>query len=279
MRVFFDESTGYTLDQEVMIDGILEDFELKDANPVKVPISQEYEDLNLGESEVLPKDGKVSIKSFQSLVGSLLWICRRTRPDISFVVHKATRRTHAPKQVDWNLAKRIARYLKGSKHMKLHMGTSKNANTSTTIKAYSDSDYAGSKDDRKSTTGGVVLMNGMVLNWICKKQGGVSLSTMEAEFYATSKIEVEMLGFRELIQEVGLRVERPMVLLMDNQAAIKMISSMEGSSKMKHVDIRLKYIVSKLKDGEIDANYVPTQDMLADLLTKALPYPTQRVTL
>ena len=157
--------------------------------------------------------------------------------------------------------------------MKLHMGTSNNANTTTTIKAYSDSDYAGSKDDRKSITGGVVLMDGMVLNWICKKQGGVSLSTMEAEFYAASKIEVEMLGFRELIQEVGLKVERPMVLLMDNQAAIKMISSMEGSSKMKHVDIRLKYIVSKLKDGEIEASYVPTQDMLADLLTKALPYP------
>ena len=119
-----------------------------------------------------------TIKDFQSLVGSLLWVARCTRPDIAFAVHKTTRQTQQPRLHDWKLAKRVVRYLKGTKTMKISMKPSDGGRASTKLESYSDSDFASDKSDRKSLTGGIILLNSMAVGWSAKNQGGVSLLTM-----------------------------------------------------------------------------------------------------
>ena len=103
---------------------------------------------NMTLSKYLPAraaKGDPSMKSFQSLVGSLLWIARCTRPDICFAVHKATRRTHKPTLQDWKTAKRILRYLNMSKNLKLYLGGDGLTSEDIRVECWSDADFAADK--------------------------------------------------------------------------------------------------------------------------------------
>ena len=87
-----------------------------------------------------------------------------------------------------------------------------------------------------------MTMDGAVVQWVCKKQTGVSLSTMEAEFMPASHVGREMLGLRELVNEVGFQVAEPMCMMMDNQDAIQQLKFEDSMASSKHVDIRSKFI-------------------------------------
>jgi hypothetical protein len=123
IRVTKDEDGGMWLDQEATTEEMLIKFNLQDANTVRLPIGADYED-NQENQEKLPKyseNGEMTVRDFQSLAGSLLWVARCTRPDILFAVHCITRKTHAPTAQDYQMAKKILRYLKGSKVEKLKL--------------------------------------------------------------------------------------------------------------------------------------------------------------
>uniref|UniRef100_A0AAV1UAA6 Uncharacterized protein n=1 Tax=Peronospora matthiolae TaxID=2874970 RepID=A0AAV1UAA6_9STRA len=178
------------------------------------------------DAEYLPArgaKGDPSVKSFQSVVGNLLWIARCTRPDICFAVHKTTRQTHKPTLKDWKTAKRIMRYLKMSKNLKLHLDGAGHVSEDVQVECWSDADFAASKVDRKSISGCVLTVDGAVVLWLCKKKSGVPLSTMEVEFISASQAGRELLGMRELLSELKLRVREPMPMWIDNQAAIKQL--------------------------------------------------------
>uniref|UniRef100_A0AAV1TTK9 Reverse transcriptase Ty1/copia-type domain-containing protein n=1 Tax=Peronospora matthiolae TaxID=2874970 RepID=A0AAV1TTK9_9STRA len=240
------------LGREEAIRDLLRDNGLVEANSTWTPIDDSCYELEEGDAELLgTPSAKLgpTVRQFQSLVGSLLWVARCTRPDIAFAVHKVTRRAHAPRLADWKLAKRIARYLKGTAALKITMIPEDNLGAAMRLEAFSDADFAADKTDRKSMTGGIVMLNGMAVSWGAQKQGGVSLSTMEAEFVAASEVARELLGLREMLCE---------------------IAGEASSLKAKHVDVRLKFLCDYSRRGIITASYVRSEQMLADLLTKAL---------
>ena len=127
------------------------------------------------------------------------------------------------------------------------------ASSPITLETYSDADYAADKNDRKSLTGSVVLVNGMDISWASRKQGGVTLSTMEAEFVAASETARELLGIREMLGEVGMEPELPMTLHFDNQAAIRQLDGEATSMKAKHIDVRVKFVCDFVRRGVIKA--------------------------
>ncbi|POM71675.1 Hypothetical protein PHPALM_11725 [Phytophthora palmivora] len=218
MRISYDDERGYTVDQEHAITEMLVTHGLENANSIRLPIAAGDPPCD-DDGKLLPvksaPDGKEpTVKDFQSLVGSLLWIARGTRPDISFAVHCASRKTHAPTVQDWKLAKRIARYL----------------------------NFAGDVQDRKSVSGVVVQVNGMTIDWECKKQTAVVLSTVEAEFVAASVGGQNVLGLHDLFGEIGLPVKLPIEVMIDNQAALKQITSEAISGRAEHVDIKVKFL-------------------------------------
>uniref|UniRef100_A0AAV1T0W9 Uncharacterized protein n=1 Tax=Peronospora matthiolae TaxID=2874970 RepID=A0AAV1T0W9_9STRA len=104
------------------------------------------------------------------------------------------------------------------------------------LEAFRDADFAAYKTDRKSMTGGIVMLNGMAVSWGAWKQGGVSLSTTEAEFVAASEVTRELLGLRGMLCEVDVEPALPMQLRVDNQAAIEQIAGEASSLKAKHVN-------------------------------------------
>uniref|UniRef100_A0AAV1TLG6 RNase H type-1 domain-containing protein n=1 Tax=Peronospora matthiolae TaxID=2874970 RepID=A0AAV1TLG6_9STRA len=119
------------------------------------------------------------------------------------------------------------------------------------LEAFSDADFAADNTDRKSMTGGIVMLNGMAVSWGARKQGDVSLSTIEAELVAAIQVACELVGLREMLCEVGIAGET-------------------SSLKAIHVDVRLKLHCDYSRRGIITASYVRSKQILADLFTKAL---------
>ncbi|GMG14877.1 unnamed protein product [Phytophthora fragariaefolia] len=236
----------------------------------------EWNELRGADCEKLPVTGGAevaTVKRFQSLVGSLMWVSRCTRPDLAFAVHKASRRTHDPTVDDWKLAKRVLRYLGGTKELRLRMRGNKKAGELLEVVAYSDADFAADKEDWKSVTGGLVTVDGMPVSWTCRKQGGVSLSTMEAEYTAASVMAAELLSVRELLGELRAKHEVPMALRVDNQVALKHLDGEGASAKAKHIDVRIKFVGDYTKRGALKPEYCEGENMPADLMTKAVETP------
>ncbi|KAE9351299.1 hypothetical protein PF008_g5993 [Phytophthora fragariae] len=275
MRIQYDDKRGYMVDQEHAIIEMLATHGLANANSVRLPIGTGESTSDLSD-ELLPVtagvDPKIpTVKDFQSLVGSLLWIARGTRPDVMFAVHRATRRTHAPTLQDWKLAKRIARYLSGTRDLKLQLLEDAKEIAEVKLCCWTDADFGGEVTDRKSVSGVIVQVQGMTVDRQCKKQTAVALSTAEAEFVAASIGGQDVLGLNELFKEIGLSVKLPIEMKMDNQAVMKQLTNEVSSSKAKHIDIRIKFLRDYVEKGVVVPTYVGSKDMLADLLTKALP--------
>ncbi|KAE9289670.1 hypothetical protein PF008_g25829 [Phytophthora fragariae] len=276
MRVSYDEDEGYDLDHELTIEEMLREHGMASVHSVRTPIGAESNEIDEASDELLPTsegDGVVTVRKFQSLMGSLMWVERCTRPDIAYAVHKASRRTHSPTMSDWKLGKRIARYLAGTKSLRLSMNGQRASEEPLKVIAYSDADFAADKADRKSVTGGLLTVDGMPVSWVCKKQTGVSLSTMEAEHTAASVMATELLGVRELLGKLGITHASPMSLRVDNQAALKQLDGEGSSSKAKHIDVRIKFVGGLAKRGVLKAEYLESEKMPADVLTKALDAP------
>ena len=108
------------------------------------------------------------------------------------------------------------------------------------------------------------------MSWTAKKQGGVSLSTTKAEFVAASEQTRELLGIREMLAEIGIAPKLPIILHVDNQAAIKQLDGEASSLKAKHIDVRLKFVRDFSQRKIISGQYVRSEAQIAELMTKAL---------
>jgi hypothetical protein len=142
-----------------------------------------------------------------------------------------------------------------------------------TFFTYTDADLAGDKDTMKSTGGFVVMMAGGPVSWRSKRQTTVSLSTTEAEYVAGVDAGKEIVWMRNLLQELEYGLTGASTLLMDNQSAIVVARNPEHHGRIRHLDMAHSWLRGTVESGVIDVKYVPTQDQLADIMTKALPKP------
>ena len=139
---------------------------------------------------------------------------------------------------------------------------------------FTDADWASEGTDRKSVNAALMYMNGMLVSWHCNKQALVALSTMESEFVSAANGIREAMGCYHLVKELNQSINLPILLRMDNQAAIASIMNEASSSKTKHVDIKHKFIKDLYQYKFIKPSYVTTTDMKADILTKIMPGST-----
>ncbi len=161
--------------------------------------------------------------------------------------------------------KRILRYLKGTVNLALKYERSE----SGTLVGFSDADWAGDQDDRRSTTGNIFLLSEGAVSWLSKKQATVALSTAEAEYVALSQAAQEGTCLRRLLNDLGVEAT-PTVILEDNQGAIAIAKNPVDHSRTKHIDIHYRYIRECVQNGQIELQYCPTNDMKADILTEPL---------
>ena len=138
---------------------------------------------------------------------------------------------------------------------------------------YCDADHGGNKDNGKSTTGYMVKLGSGVVCWSSKLQPIVTLSTTEAEYVAGVAAGKEICWLQNLLGELGYTAPAPSKLYIDNQSAISVAKNPEHHGRMKHLDLAFFWLRDKVQSNIIQPLYLQTEDMPADLLTKALPKP------
>ena len=203
-------------------------------------------------------------KTYRSMIGSLLYLTS-SRPDIMFSVCMCARYQANPRESHHQAVKRIFRYLKGT----VNLGLWYPRGTSFDLTAYSDSDHAGCKLDRKSTSGHIQFLGDKLVSWSSKKQNCVSTSTAEAEYVAAASCCSQVLWMRTQLSDYGFKFHR-IPIYCDSKSAIAISCNPVHHSKTKHIDVRYHFIKDHVEKGDIELYFVKTDFQLADLFTKPL---------
>jgi hypothetical protein len=247
----FISQTKYTQD-------LLERFGMKDAKPAKTPMgTDEHLDLNKG--------GKfVDQNAYRSMIGSLLYLCA-SRLDIMLSVCMCDRFQSEPKDCHLVVVKQILRYLVSTPCFRIWYPKG----STFDLIGYSDSDNAGCKVDRKSTSGTYQFLGRSLVSWSSKKQTFVALSTTEAEYVAAGQCCVQLLWMRQTLWDFGYNLSK-VPLLCDNGSAIRLADNHVEHSRTKHIDIQHHFLRDHQQREDIDIYHISTENQLAIIFTKPL---------
>ena len=213
---------------------------------------------------------------YRSLVGQLIHISRCTRPDIAFAVGVVSRYNQDPSNRHMTAVKDIIRYLKGTIDLKLRVGGCPTSDSGgppsqgMQVSGFSDSDYAAEKDGRRCTTGYVMKVGDSVISWSSKLQSTPALSTTESEYMGLCAAAREGQYLRMLLDDIGIGVDGPTLLYGDNQGSLALLKNPSHHERTKHIDVQFHYLRHLVNTGALSASYVQTDDMVADIFTKAL---------
>lgn len=259
------DSRIVALSQHSYLDSIIRRYGFEDLKPVSIPM-----DPNVRLSSLQSPSSTSAIAAMRNIpyheaIGSLMWASLGTRPDILFAVTSLSRFTKNPGEEHWNELKRVFRYLKGTKDLWLKFG-----GNSKELVGYADAD-GNMTEDRHAITGYAFILNGGAISWASKHQEIVTLSTTESEYVAATHATKEGLWLRSLLTQVFYPLHDPTTLFSDNQSAIALTKDQQYHARTKHIDIRYHFIRWVVNEGTFRLVYCPTDDMVADVLTEALP--------
>ncbi|RVW98877.1 Retrovirus-related Pol polyprotein from transposon TNT 1-94 [Vitis vinifera] len=244
IEIFRDRSRGVLgLSQKGYIDRVLERFNMQSCSSGIAPILK--------------------------AVGSLMYAQTCTRPDISFAVGMLGRYQSDPGFEHWKAAKKVMRYLQGTKDYMLTYKRSEQLE----VVGYSDSDYGGCLDSLKSTSGFVFMLANGAISWKSEKQSITASSTMEAEFVACFEASSHALWLRNFISGLGVvdSIAKPLRIYCDNTAAVFFSKNGKFSSGSKHMDLKYLVVKERVQKQQVSIENIRTTLMVADPLTKGLP--------
>jgi hypothetical protein len=170
-------------------------------------------------------------------INNLIYLTH-SRLDISFVVSVISRFMQNPKESHWKEVKRIVCYLKGTTHFGI-----KYCRSSDSLVNFTDSNWAGDNDDRKSASSYVFLYSIGPLVWLCKKHKVVSLSTTKEEYLGTIQQGIEVVWIHRLLGELGLRIQTSTTIYCDNHSTIQVVDNLVAHNKMKHDELHAHCLI------------------------------------
>jgi hypothetical protein len=171
-----------------------------------------------------------------------------------------------PTEMHLQAAKRVLRYVKGTSSLGVFYKKEGNQE----LLGYTDSDYAGDQNDRKSTSGYVFLMSSGAVSWSSKKQPVVTLSTTEAEFISAAYSACQVVWLRRILKELCHDQSKSTVVYCDNVSAIKLSKNPVLHGRSKHIDIRFHFLRDLTWEGIVELVQCSTHEQIADILTKPL---------
>lgn len=162
------------------------------------------------------------------------------------------------------------RYLKGTRELRLTYGGIGDGGEDGKLGGFADAD-GNMSEDRHAISGYAFIVDGGAVSWSSKRQDIISLSTTESEYVAAAHAAKEALWLHQLIAQIFGPTSGPITLFSDNQSAITLTHGHQYHPRTKHIDIRFHFLRWVVKNGQVQLIYCPTDDMVADTLTKALP--------
>jgi hypothetical protein len=207
---------------------------------------------------------------YRAIVGALIY---------AHAVNMTSRYMTKATQTHMRASKKVLKYMRGTSEYGLRYDNNNNRDDRATVSAYCDSDWAGDKEDRRSTTGYCTFMNGNLINWNTRKQQTVALSSAEAELMAVTEAVKEMMWLKEMLKEMKWSVTLPSIIYSDNQPAVHMTHNDVSQDRSKHIATRHFFVREGIDGGEHDVKWVSTDRQIADIFTKCLsvvPFNRQR---
>jgi hypothetical protein len=255
----FHDSRGIFLSQRKYILDLLQKSNMLSAKPVTSPMSSSHT-LSRFDGEAFDDPSL-----YRSIVGSLQYLSL-TRPDISFAVNKVCQFLQRPTIPHWTAVKRILRYLK---HTLFH-GLFLRRQSATQLHAFSDADWAGCPDDRRSTGGYCIFLGHNLISWSSRKQATVSRSSTEAEYRSLANATAELQWLQSLLKELGVFLHSPPTLWCDNLGATYLTANPLFHARTKHIEIDFHFVRDKVASKNIVVRFISTKDQKADIFTKPL---------
>ena len=174
---------------------------------------------------------------------------------------------HKPSKHHLGAARRILRYLGGSKEYGIWF----RKDEKFCLKGYTDSDWAGSVDDRRSTSGHCFLIGTAAVSWSSKKQATLALSSTEAEYVAATTSECQAVWLRRLLSDLGEEQEHATSILCDSRSVVQLSGNPVFHCRTKHIKIKYHFVRELIEKREVVLESCRTEEQVADLMTKSLP--------
>ncbi|KAM1554065.1 hypothetical protein COP1_006744 [Malus domestica] len=255
------QSQGLFVHQSKYVKELLVKSDMFNCKPCLTPCHPNKKLLNHGSSVYLDP------KTYRSIVGALQYLTF-TRPDIAYSVNQVCQFIHSLLESHFVAVKRILRYLKGT----LDWGICFRPG-SLSLKAYTNADWAGDPNDRRSTTGFVIFLGNNPVSWSSKKQHTVSRSSTEAEYRTMATTTAELMWLQQLLKDLHIDTSLPPLLHCDNTSAMSLATNLVLHSKEKHIEIDCHFVRERVQQGTISLQFVASVDQYADILTKGLCSP------
>ncbi|XP_071718996.1 uncharacterized mitochondrial protein AtMg00810-like [Rutidosis leptorrhynchoides] len=253
-------SQGLFLNQTTYAQEINQRADLPNCNPVKTPVDTNGKLSNSGKPYSNPT-------LFRSLAGALQYLTF-TRPDISYAVQQVCLHMHDPKECHMNALKRIIRYIQGT----LSYGLQLHKSSVESLVSYTDADWGGCPDTRRSTFGYCVFLGDNLISWSSKRQPTVSRSSAEAEYRGVANVVSESCWLRNLLLELRLPISKTKLVFCDNVSAIYLSGNPVQHQRTKHIEMDIHFVREKVARGQIRILHVPTRFQIADIFTKGLAH-------
>lgn len=229
------------------------------SKPAKSPMDPALK-LSKDKGDLLP-----DASSYRKLVGKLIYLTT-TRPDLCYATHQLSQFISSPTTDHQQALRRVLRYIKASPGQGLFFPST----SALKLTAFSDSDWGGCEDTRRSITGYNVFLGKSLISWKSKKQSVVSRSSSEAEYRALAATTCELQWILYLLQDLHVTTLcQPAVIYCDNQSALHIAANPTFHERTKHIEMDCHVVRDKIQQGIIKLLPVQSSDQLADLHTKA----------
>jgi hypothetical protein len=260
-----------TIKQSTYIKNIAEKFDVQNSHKSSIPMDPGYKptksdkqsDKNKAENR---PDYDMFVTEYRSIIGSCMYAQMLTRPDIAFTVSALSKYLNAPTLTHMKAARKLLTYLYHTHDRGITYGLAQDL----TCVGWSDSDYAGDLDTRKSQTGWVFMLNGGAISWCSRQQNCVALSTPEAEYMAVSDAGKEARSLLKLCVDMFDGKQTCITIYEDNKTAEIWTRQTSHQSKTKQIDISYHHIRDEVAKNRIKIAPIASRLNLADALTKAL---------
>ena len=222
-------------------------------------------EVTIRKEEALGKEAisGTELTRFRSVAARINYVAQ-DRPDLKIAATKICKSMSSPKIEDWAAVEKVARYLRARPTVKC---VYKWQGPCPLVSAYSDSDWAGDRVSRKSTSGGCLVRGSHLIKCWAKGQHVIALSSGEAELYACVRASSEAVGLKSVMKDMG--IEAGVEVHVDANAAIGMIMK-EGLSGVRHIDTQFLWIQESVRGGRISVKKIDGTLNPADMFTKAL---------